>query len=165
MTQLLKNLLINTSLLLSGFAATYSGLLIQVQYHIGNNGSETTDKLSLGLDYITWANIHKASIVVLLVLAAIHVYLHIKWYQTVIRKNLLNKNKQVLLLSTIFIISAITGMIPWVIDAIDGNQEMRITFIEIHDKISILLSIYFISHVTKRMKWFKKAFLKVRNGE
>jgi hypothetical protein len=80
--------------------------------------------------------------------------LHWKWYKTVIKKRLVAKNIQVLTLSMLFVLVAITGFIPWFIDLLKGDEILRKAFIEIHDKFAIILSVYLILHVIKRLKWF-----------
>lgn len=154
MKKYFKSFIINLGLLFFGFITVFSGLLIQMQYHIGNHSNDITNKYSLGLDYSTWSHIHKISIVILSVLAVFHISLHWKWYKTVIAKKLVTKNKQAFTLTIIFVFAAITGFIPWIIEWLEGNEFNRKAFIEIHDKIAIVLSIYFILHIIKRLKWF-----------
>jgi hypothetical protein len=155
----IKSFIINIGLLFLGFSTVFSGLLIQFQYHIGNHGR---DNYSLGLDYSSWSYIHKFSIVILSVFAVFHISQHWKWYKTVIGKGLLSKNKQVITLTIIFVVVAITGFVPWIIDMVGGNELSRKGFIEFHDKIAIILSIYFILHIIKRLKWFIATFERIR---
>ncbi len=155
MKNLSYSLTINLGLLFSGFLSVFSGLLIQVEYHIGKHG---ISKHVLGIDYQGWSLIHKYSVVILFLLAIFHIYLHWKWYRTVIRKKLFSKNKEVLGLSIIFLLVAITGFLPWIMFLVDGSQDVRNTFIEVHDKLAIILIVYFIMHLAKRLKWFLKVF-------
>ncbi|HUW04974.1 MAG TPA: DUF4405 domain-containing protein [Williamwhitmania sp.] len=155
----IKSFIINLGLLFLGFLTVFSGLLIQIQYHIGNHGR---DNYSLGLDYSSWSDIHKISIVILFVLAIFHISKHLKWYKTIIGKGLLNKNKQVISLTIIFVMAAITGFVPWIIDLVNGSELFRKRFIEFHDKIAIVLSIFFILHVVKRIKWFMATFERIK---
>lgn len=159
MKKYIKSFIVNLGLLFSGFSTVFSGLLIQFQYHIGNHG---IDKYSFGLGYSSWSVIHKISIVILSVLSVFHISLHWKWYKTVIEKGLLNKNKQLITLTIIFVIVAITGFVPWIIDLVEGNELFRKGFIELHDKIAIILSIYFILHIAKRFKWFLTTFERIK---
>lgn len=158
MEKLFKGFATNLGLLISGFLTVFSGLLIQVEYHMGNHGNIDINKLVLGISYYGWSNIHKLTIVILSLLVIFHIYLHWKWFKGVISKKLLAKNKQVLTLSFIFIVVAITGFIPWIIDLMKGDVMLRKIFIEIHDKLAIILSVYLILHVINRLKWFLKAF-------
>lgn len=152
---------INLGLLLSGLLTICSGLLIQIQYHMGNHGNKLLNNYVLGLNYSTWSYIHKFSIIIFSILVAFHISFHWKWYKIVIAKRLLNKNKQVILLTIIFVLVAITGFIPWIIDLLEGSKMTHKAFIEIHDKIAVILSIYFILHMIKRLKWFLTTFEKL----
>jgi len=147
---------INLGLLIFGIATVFSGMLIQVKYHMGNHGAIPTNEIVLGIGYHSWSLIHKVSIVALSLLMICHVYFHWKWYKIVITKKLISKNQQVLVLSLLFLIVAVTGLTPWFIDLLNGNEMQRKIFIEIHDKITLILMIYLILHVAKRLKWFFK---------
>lgn len=155
------SLKINLGLLFSALIMIFSGLLIQIKYHMGNhNGIE--NNTVWGLNYTDWSTIHKISIVLLSLIMIFHIYQHWKWYSTVIKKRLISKNKQVLTLSVLFILVAVTGFIPWLINLLEGNLMVRKAFIEIHDKFAIILSIYIISHIIKRLKWFFATFEKIK---
>lgn len=153
--------IINSGLLLFVILTVFSGLLIQFQYHIGNHGNIASDNYVLGLSYHSWSDIHKFSIIVLSVLSIFHLQQHWKWYKTVIAKRLLSKNKQVITLTIIFMLVAITGFIPWIIDLSEGSSMVRKAFIEIHDKIAIILSVFFVLHIIKRLKWFLTTLKKI----
>ncbi|MPM40337.1 hypothetical protein SDC9_86977 [bioreactor metagenome] len=150
----MKRLVINLGLLILAIFTIFSGLLIQIEYHMDNQSHELIDKSVFGLAYSDWSTFHKFSIIILSILVGFHINLHWKWYKTVIAKRLLNKNIQVITLTIIFFLVAITGFVPWIIDFTDGNEIIRKAFIEFHDKIAIILSIYFILHIIKRLKWF-----------
>ncbi len=156
-------LTINLGLFLLGLLTVFSGLLLQVEYHLGKNGNIAINDNVFGVSYYGWSNIHKLSIVILSLLMIFHIYLHWKWYSVVIKKRLVSKNKQVLTLSVIFILVAITGFIPWIINWLEGSKMIRIVFIEVHDKLAIILSIYLILHVIKRLKWFLTTYEKLKN--
>jgi hypothetical protein len=86
-----------------------------------------------------------------------HIVQHWKWYKIVVKKRLFAKNQQVLLLTLIFLVVAITGFIPWIINLCNGDQILRKTIIEIHDKIALILFVYLVFHVVKRLNCLKKA--------
>lgn len=148
------SLIINLGLLLSGLLTIFSGLLIQIHYHLGNHSDKFLGKIVLGWNYFDWSYFHKFSIIILSILSVFHIYRHWKWYKGVIAKRLFNKNRQTITMTIIFVLVVITGFIPWIIDLVEGNIIIRKAFIEIHDKIAIILSIYFILHIIKRLKWF-----------
>ncbi|MCX8055970.1 MAG: hypothetical protein N3A67_09940, partial [Ignavibacteria bacterium] len=63
----------------------------------------------------------------------------------------------------LFVLVAITGLTPWFIDLLKGNELLRKVFIEIHDKLAIILVVYLILHVIRRMKWFFTTFDTIKN--
>lgn len=150
--------MINLSLFATGAIASISGVVIQIVYHLGSSAQiARVNRDVLGLNYIDWCVMHKASIVIFALLCIYHVYLHRKFYKAVLAKrSLRKKNRQVLLLSLIFIASALTGLTPWVLDLCGADCSLRKAFVEVHDKVSLLLVLFLVLHVTKR---FKKIFL------
>lgn len=155
--------IINLALLIAGTLTVYTGLLLQVKYHMGNHGFIDMNNHVYGISYTGWSCIHKISIVVLSLFMILHFILHWKWYTTVIKKGLWTKNQQVLGLTFIFILVATTGFAPWFIDLTKGDDSLRKAFIEIHDKLALILAVYLILHITKRIKWFFNTFEKIIN--
>jgi hypothetical protein len=160
MEKYFNSFIINLGLLISGLTSVFSGLLIQVEYHMGNHGNIAINDYVFGISYYGWSNIHKISIIILSLLMIFHISLNRKWYKVVIKKRLIAKNIQAMTLSVVFIFVAITGFIPWFIDLMNGEVMLRKAFIEIHDKLAIILSIYLIIHIIKRLKWFLLPFRK-----
>jgi 2-oxoglutarate ferredoxin oxidoreductase subunit delta len=134
----------------------FSGLLIQMCYHMGHQGRIDSSKITLGFNYSTWSDVHKISIAVVSILMILHFHLHWSWYKTVLQKKRIVKNVQVITLTLIFLVVAITGMIPWTIHLTGGSEGVRKNVIEIHDKLAIVLFIYLLLHVQKRFRWFTR---------
>ncbi len=155
--------IMNLMLFILGSAAIFSGMLIQVKYHMGNHGSIAVNDIVLGINYQGWSAIHKTTIAALSLLMIYHVYQHWKWYKVVITKKLITKNQQVLILSLLFVLVALTGLLPWFIDLLKGDEMLRKGFIEVHDKLAIILSVYLILHIIRRLKWFITTFEKMIN--
>lgn len=149
-----KRLLINMGAFFSGFLAVFSGFLIQFNFHMGQHGTIDVNKRVLDTNYSGWTVIHKISILVLSVFIIFHITQHWNWYKTIIKKNLIKKNKQIFILTTVFVLVAITGYIPWIIDLTVNDQITRKIFMEIHDKLTIILFVFLTLHVAKRLKWF-----------
>lgn len=156
------NLKINIGLLFGALIVIFSGFLLQVKYHLGNHENIAANNNVFGLNYYSWSSIHKISIVMLSLVMIFHIYLHLKWYNTVIKKRLISKNNLVLTLSVLFVLVAVTGFIPWIINLLEGNLMVRKTFIEIHDKLAIILTIYMILHIIKRLRWFLTTFKNIK---
>jgi hypothetical protein len=140
----------------------FSGMLIQINYHMGNHGHIDIATVIMGIPYRGWSVIHKTSIVVFSVLMILHVVFHWKWYQTVVSKNMVAKNIQVISLTVVFVLVALTGIIPWIIDLRGGEEFTRKAFIEIHDKLALVLLVYLVLHLVKRLKWFWNTIGKLR---
>lgn len=103
----INRFIINIGLLVFCIASAFSGILIQVKYHMGNHGNIAINDNIFEIDYHSWSLIHKISIVVLTVLMFYHVYYHWKWYKAVITKRLVTKNQQVLILSLLFVLDGL----------------------------------------------------------
>ncbi|RJR42556.1 MAG: DUF4405 domain-containing protein [Desulfobacteraceae bacterium] len=155
---------INLGLLLTGFTTAFSGFVIQFAYHMGYHGHMDQISLVLGMDYGGWSDIHKVSIVIISLLAVVHIVLHWRWYKTVVRKRLLGKNRVVLTLTILFVVVALTGYIPWVIDLAGGREEVRKGFIEVHDKLTFILIPYLVIHVIRRMRWFIGSYRRLKGS-
>ena len=157
--------LINLGLLLFGSAMVFSGFLIQLVFHMGHHGELDTKQAVLGLNHSSWSDFHVISILLVSIGLVFHVILHWKWYETVMRKKkLVVKNQQAIILTIILILAAVTGYISWFIKLSDGMEINRKLYMEIHDKIALLLLGYLIFHVTKRFKWYFKTFEKVKKS-
>ncbi len=155
--------IVNLGLLIFGLAMSFSGFVIQFKYHMGHNSGIETDNTVLGIGYYNWTNIHKISIIIISILVTYHFFLHWKWYKTIIIKKLAARNKLQIILSIVFILVAITGYIPWIINLSGGSEIVRKFFIEIHDKIAILLFVLLTIHLTNRLKWYITTLDRLKN--
>ena len=154
---------INLGLLLFGSVMVFSGILVQFGYHHGHHGEIDTSHLIMGLNYFNWADFHKISIVLVSIGMIFHIILHWKWYKSIVpNKKLVVKNQQAVILTMVFILVAMTGYISWFIKLSGGPELNRKFFMEIHDKITWVLLVYLIFHITKRFKWFFTAFKKIK---
>lgn len=161
----INRFIVNLGLFIFGVASAFSGMLIQIKYHMGNHGNIAVNDYVLGIDHHAWTVVHKISIVVLSLLMIYHIYHHWKWYKGVILKKLIRNNHQVLILSLLFVLVAITGLTPWFIDLLKGDEMLRKIFIEIHDKVAILLAVYLVLHIIKKSKWFVTTYKKITNKQ
>jgi hypothetical protein len=146
--------IINISLIIVSLATILTGFVIQFNYHIGKLSPIVE---TWGLAYSSWSLLHKLSIVVFSLLMLFHIVLQWKWYKIVVIRKLISKNKQTMILSVIFVITAVTGYVAWFAGLANGGPSsdaalFRKEFIEIHDKVAIVLTIYIILHVVKRIK-------------
>jgi NAD-dependent dihydropyrimidine dehydrogenase PreA subunit len=184
--QTFNNFLINNLLLISGLVIIFSGLTLQLGFHMGEPGKHQigtdgiqsqsqsqsinyeqlreidTNKIVCGLNYSDWSTTHKFVIVFFSLLMIYHTVVHWKWYKGVITKHLIGKNKQVIILSVLFLLVAVTGFVPWIIDLSGSTSIFRMLFIEIHDKLTLILIVFFVLHFIKRAKWFTAAYAKLK---
>jgi ferredoxin len=152
---------VNLGLLISGLAMSFSGFFVQFRYHMGHN--PVTDNSGFPAGYYNWTSIHKASIITFSVLVTYHFIQHWKWYKTIIIKRLASRNKLQIVLTIVFILAAITGYIPWIINLTGGSETARKFLIEIHDKITLLLFGCLALHLKNRIKWYINALYRQRN--
>ncbi len=179
LAKIYTDFIVNNTLIILGIATVISGFVLQFGFHFGHsepsardlglNSSNPLDirhfdefKLVWGFDYSTWSIMHKTFVVALSLLMIYHFIIHFKWYKQVIIKHLINKNKQVVILTIIFLIVALTGFVPWIIDAFALDSHLRIMFIEIHDKLTFVLTIFLFLHIFNRLKWYPKVYLKLK---
>lgn len=180
--QIFNNFLINNLLLVCGLVMILSGLTLQVGFHMSGPHDHHTDshevqfhsmqyeqlrqidtnKIVYGFNYNAWSTIHKFAIVFISYFIIYHTYIHWKWYERVITKHLIKKNRQVLILSVLFILVAVTGFVSWFIDLSGNASMMHIILIEIHDKLALFLIFFIVLHIIKRAKWFSTAYVKLK---
>ncbi len=187
--KILNNFIINTLLLLAGILVIISGLSLQIGYHMGghekhdrdnftaqdhtkNTGYENqvsyeqtrgidTAKRVLALDYHDWSALHKYTIISFSLFMIFHITVHWKWYKAILSKKLLGKNKQMTILTALFLLVSLTGLIPWFIDLAGSTAEMQLLLIELHDKLALLFIIFIVLHLTKRTGWYTLALKKL----
>ncbi len=148
---------LNYGLLVCGAAACLTGVMMQIGYHIGvADRAAVVHKQVWGLNYAQWQASHEITATLFFVLSLIHIYKHRKWYKGVIERRVFKRNRELLLFSVLFCLSAILGFLPWLISCKD-EQLLRHTLIEIHDKISIVLLIFIVLHIVKRWRCFHKS--------
>jgi hypothetical protein len=163
--KLITGFVTNVGLLLTGFVTVLSGFVIQIGYHMGHHGGIDKNSLVWGLKYLGWSNTHKISIVVLSLLAIIHFILHWKWYKIIIKKNLYRRNTTTVTLTILFLVVAVTGYFSWFVDLLGGDYLTRKIFIEIHDKVTLVLLPCLIIHTVQKIKWFVMSFDKLKKSD
>lgn len=161
MNKSIFNLINNIILLITGLLAAISGLTMQLGFHMhGVHGNEINTVL--GFAFNEWSVIHKVSIVIMTLTTVYHFIIHWKWYKGVIKKHLINKNKVSIYITVVFILVAITGLVPWFLTLFDGMGHARMGLIEIHDKLTFLLIALMLFHIIKKFKWYYNEILKIK---
>jgi magnesium-transporting ATPase (P-type) len=180
--KIFNNFIINNLLLLAGTFMVFSGLIMQLGFHMRGPHKHNVDssgvqsqflqyeqireidpnKIVCGFNYHDLSTIHRYSIIIFSLLMIYHFYSHWKWYIMIITKHLMSKNKEAIILSVLFLLVAITGLVPWFIYLSGGTSIFRMLFIEIHDKITLILIVFLIVHFVRRAKWFATAYAKLK---
>jgi hypothetical protein len=154
----MKNLrisfLVNLGLIAAACVVAFTGFAIQVGYHMGHQGSIDDSRVVIGMTYSDWSAAHKLAVIVLSILVIVHIVRHWTRYKTMVRKKLYGRNKTTVALTLLFVAVAVTGYIPWLIDLVGGHAAARKVFIEIHDKITLILCLYFVIHTAQKVRWF-----------
>ena len=94
-----------------------------------------------------WAAAHVVATVLFLVLGIFHIWHHRAWYKSMFCKGLGKKSLVTLLLTIVFLLLYITGLV--LIVAIDGPNS---TTGHLHYIFGLLLTILSLWHITKRWK-------------
>lgn len=149
------DLYLNLGLLIISIIMMFSGLFLQIKYHFIRKGA-------LDEDYLFWSNIHTITSILFAILVVFHIVKHWKWFKAVVRKKLFSKNRPVIILSSVFLITTITGFIAYSLKLNGIDVGMRKVFVEIHDKIAIILMFFLVAHFLKRIKWYFSAYKKIR---
>lgn len=146
-----KNFIANTALLALGAAMSISGLIIQCHYHLQKNPKES---IVFALNRVEWNAVHVWASVFFLFATLYHAWVHRKWYENVLGRNLLAKHRPTLILTVLTLLVVVSGLIPLFILYLGGSSILRFSIIEIHDKVAIIFFIVAIRHTTKRFKWY-----------
>lgn len=153
------NLWVNIGLLISSLVVVFSGLLIQIYYHIGD---QDFTSVIFGFKHFGWLQVHKVSSSLFAVFMLHHIITLQKWYKVVINKKLYSKHRQVITFSVISLLVTLTGFIPWFIDILSDEHKLSFILIEIHDKIGLVFVFYVLLHILNRLNWFIASCNKIR---
>ena len=140
---------INLIALLISLLMIISGGYIQLRFHINMLPSQSI------LTYEMWRLIHVISSVLFTVFFIYHIFMHKKWYKTVLCKRLFKRNRVSVLLTLLMIFSSISGFVPFIIGYMNEASEYRIHLIEIHDKVAVLFLILLTGHILRRSLLFR----------
>ena len=119
---------------------TYTGIELHIAGH--GNSHET---------WHNWAVFHVIVSLLFLVAVIFHIITHWNWYKGIISRGLRQKSKVTLWLSVIFIFVVITGIILLNIEG--ANFPIGLW----HYKIGILMSVFSIGHMLKRIPILRKS--------
>lgn len=152
-----RNYNVDIAMLLPFLMLLFTGIIMLI-YHTGKPYPETT----LGLDGESWLKAHVVSAIISFVLVGIHLSLHLTWFKKLFSGQLKNKYwVRNLTLVILFLFALLTSFIPLLFF---GESDEAKMMLGIHNKLGLLLIIFFVIHLLSYFKWLvsmtKKAFNK-----
>lgn len=138
----------NWTLLLVGLVVVASGVYIQVKFHLSHSPTTSSSLRE------AWNELHVWSSFLFLIAVMLHLYLHLKWYKAIFRKRLFKRNRITLILSLLFVVSALTGIMAWIVKG--DSATLYHLIVETHDKIALLFLLFVVGHTIKRFRFFMK---------
>jgi len=159
MTKTLKKITVDIMNFISISLSAFIGLLIQANYHLGHKAD---DFLVYGFDRGFWNNAHIIVTGVFVIGFVYHTILNFQAIKAMFkfRKKPLPKCYGISrILVLVMVISALSGILSFIFNIV-GQYHIRLHFLEIHDKLGILLALIFIIHFIQHFKWMVKAIRK-----
>lgn len=131
--------------------------LIMLGYHAGKPLSDTT----LGRNGDFWLNTHIVFAVLALVMVSVHLSLHLNWFKKLFSSNRRNKYwLRNLLLFVLFLTTTVTSVLPWLVIRDPVGSGM---FLGIHNKLGLILIVFFAIHLITYFKWLYNMTIKEFN--
>lgn len=141
-----RNYYVDSIAFLPFFILIITGI-IMLSYHTGTPYSDTF----LNKDGNFWLYTHKFFAVVSLVIIALHLSLHLNWFKKLLSGN--QKNKywiRNLILVILFLLVTLTSVLPWLILEESDTASL---LLGVHNKIGLLLIVFFVIHLFSYFKW------------
>ncbi len=141
-----------------------SGSILQIEFHLLKLPN---DYLIANLNRADWLVLHKISATISFMGVIIHCILH--WNVIIINSSILFVKKTIkriplsYYLFLVAIPTTFTAMFSWVF--IHSKSNNRTIFIEIHDKIALIVIILSIIHILSRLKWMLNIIKRIRTVE
>lgn len=150
-----RNYYVDIATLLPFLLLLFTGIIMLI-YHTGKPYPETT----LGLDGHFWLDTHIFFAVISMAMVSAHLYLHLTWFKKLFTGKLKNKYwVRNLTLVIVFLFTLLTSFIPLIFL---GESETAKMMLGIHNKLGLLLIIFFVIHLFSYFKWLlnmtKKTF-------
>lgn len=142
--------IISAILLLPMLITLFSGLVLIFAFHQHHHSITEF----WGGDRIFWRTRHIAFSIISSGILIYHLRYIIKKFTQVIRFKKIGKsrNKVSALSFWFFFICGLTGYIGWIIGAFSEDLFPRIFFVEIHDKLGLLLFVFALIHIIRKLK-------------
>lgn len=98
-----------------------------------------------------WTVFHVLGSILFLIAVILHVVTHLEWYKGIIKKGIGSKSKVTAILSVIFLLLSVTGLVLW---GINGANSLLGLW---HYKIGVITIVVVLGHVIKRLPVFRKS--------
>jgi hypothetical protein len=144
--------LVNSALLLTGIASMFTGFLIQTHYHMGRSTGAVW-----GCGHAAWAIVHQLASFAFLAAVAWHLSLNWKPLISLCTRRGAWRSLG-FFVTMFFLLAAVTALAAWVAFMFLGQRSVEKVLVEIHDKVTIPLSVLLLLHVVKRRaRLFRRA--------
>lgn len=142
--------IISAILLIPMIITLFTGLVLIFAFH----QHHATISEFWGGDRIFWRTVHITFSIISSGILIYHLRYIIKKFTQVIRfRKIGNSRNRISALSFWFFLTCgLTGYIGWLIGAFDKDLFPRILFVEIHDKLGLLLFIFTLIHIIRKIK-------------
>lgn len=146
MSKSTRNYYVDMATFLPFCSLLFTGIIMLI-YHTGKPYVETT----LGQDGDFWRDTHFVSALISFVMITIHLSLHLSWFKKLFTGKLKNKYwLRNLMLVVVFSFTFLTSFIPWLFLE---ESNMETLLLGIHNKLGLLLIIFFAIHLLSYFKW------------
>lgn len=119
--------------------------IIMLMYHTGIPKSETI--LSRNGEY--WLNTHIVFAVISFLMIVVHLSLHLNWFQRLFTAKRNEYWLRNLILVILFLATSLTSFIPLILDELKSANIV----LGIHNKLGLLLVMFFLIHLLSYYKW------------
>lgn len=159
MTKTIKKITVDIINLISLSISAFIGILIQANYHIGHKADSF---LVYGFDRGFWNNLHIFVTALFLIGLIYHSVLNFRTIKTLFQSRIKSLPKgfgisRILLL--IMFLTSLSGIFSLIFN-IAGEFQIRFHFLEIHDKLGLLLVVLFLVHFIQHFKWMVRIIRK-----
>ncbi|MEI6091109.1 MAG: DUF4405 domain-containing protein [bacterium] len=159
MTKTIKKITVDVINFITLSISAFIGILIQANYHMAHKADTF---LVYGFDRGFWNNLHVISTALFVIGLIYHIVLNFPAIKTMFkpRKKHLPKGfgiSRILIL--VMVVTSLSGIISFIFN-IAGEYQIRFHFLEIHDKLGIILAVIFLIHFAQHFKWMLKVIRK-----
>ena len=123
------------SLAATFMASAYTGIELHIAGHSANHEI-----------WHNWASAHVLSNILFLLLGLYHMKVHWPWYKVLLQRGLGKKSKISLLLSVIFILVILSGLLLLTVNGANSDTGLM------HYKMGLLLIVFSIIHIYKHVR-------------